>query len=89
MCRNQIWYQKCTIVNFKIFPIALYMHFFAKNAQFWIKIARKKIQTQNWGIWSQNKYKLVMRDGTGHNKFIFKIPYSFYFLSLNFFYEKK
>ena len=32
-----------------------------------------------------------MRDGTGHNKFISKIPYSFYFLSFFFFfffYEK-
>ena len=74
------------IVNFKIFPIALNMHFFAENAQFWIRIARKKIQTQNWGIWGHNKYKLVMRDGTGHNKFIFKIPYSFFFFWVLFYF---
>ena len=30
-----------------------------------------------------------MRDGTGHNKFIFKIPYYFYFLSFNFFLREK
>ena len=89
MHRNQIWYQKYKIMYFKIFPIALYTHFSAENAQFWVKIARKKIQTWNWGIWSQNEYELVMRSGTDHNKFIFKIPYYLEFLSLNFFYEKK
>ena len=55
------------------------MHFLAENAQFWIKIACKKIQTQNWGIWSHNEYNFVMRDGTGRNKFIFKIPYGHIF----------
>ena len=30
-----------------------------------------------------------MKSGTDHNKFIFKIPYSLEFLSLNFFYKKK
>ena len=42
MHKNQIWYQKYKIMYFKIFPIALYTHFSAENAQFWVKIARKK-----------------------------------------------
>ena len=76
-------------MHFKIFPIALYTHFSTENAQFWVKIARKKNSTWNWRIWSQNEYEPVMRGGTGHNKIIFKIPYPLEFLSLNFFYEKK
>ena len=77
------------IVNFKIFPIALSMHFFAENAQFWMKMALKKFKLKMGDLRGHNEYKLVMRDGTGHSKFIFKIPYSFYFLSFDFFFTRK
>ena len=51
------------------------MYFFAENAQFWIKIACKIIQTQIGGSEVQMKKELVMRDGTGHFKFIFHTPH--------------
>ena len=46
MHKKQIWYQKYKIRYFKIFPIALNTHFSAENAQFWVKIARKKFKLE-------------------------------------------